>query len=127
MPIPLRIAVFTVCLLLLPACSESNNLLLGRVSTNLDTHRIVVTDCYRTEVPPPEKREEGSVRVWRFTPCRDAAIEIRGDKLTVNGRAYGYIDPNDGVLVDHGLVSLQHDGSAQRARLPSETSQADKR
>jgi hypothetical protein len=97
--------------LLLAACSDSNNLLLGTVSATLDAHRIVVTDCYRTEVPPPEKLNEAGVAIWRFTPCRDAAIEIRGNKLTVNGRAYGHIEPNDGVLVDHGIVSVQH-GSA---------------
>ena len=84
-------------------CSPSNNLLLGRVEAQVGTHKVVVTDCYRTSVPQPE-RYPGSV--WRYTPCRDADIWIRGDQLEVNGKGYGRIAPNDAVLVDHGIVSV---------------------
>ena len=80
-----KLILVTACAVLLSACSESNNLLLGTVSTNLDSHRVVVTDCYRTEVPPPEHFVESGVRAWRYAPCRDAVIEIHGDKLNVNG------------------------------------------
>lgn len=111
---PLKFPLIAACLLL-SACSDSNNLLLGTVSANLDSHHIVVTDCYRTEVPQPERFIAGGLPSWRFVPCRDAAIEIRGDKLTVNGRAYGHIEPTDGILVDHGVVSVQQGGAAQRA------------
>jgi len=84
-------------------CSRSNNLLLGRVEAQVGTHKIVVTDCYRTKAPDPERHPDG---VWQYTPCRDADIWIRGDQLEVNGRAYGRIAPNDAVLVDHGVVSV---------------------
>ena len=89
------------------ACSKSNNLLLGRVQANVGSHLVVVTDCYRTSVPPPERKVEANGQTtYRFAPCRDAEIVINGDQLTVNGRSYGSIGPNDGVLVDHGIVSV---------------------
>ncbi len=112
---PSTLLALILCLLL-TACSGSNNLLLGTVSADLDAHHIVVTDCYRTEVPPAQKAYDAGVPIWQFTPCRDAAIEIHGDKLTVNGRPYGHLDPGDGVLVDHGAVSIQHAGLARHAR-----------
>jgi hypothetical protein len=92
-----------VLLVSLAACSRDNNLLLGRVETQVGGHKVVVTDCYRTNVPAPEQLP-GSV--WRYTPCRDADIWIRGDQLEVNGKAYGRLLPNDAVLVDHGVVSI---------------------
>jgi hypothetical protein len=45
--------------------------------------------------------------MYRFTPCRDADVVIRGDQLTVNGRGYGPIGPKDGVVVDHGAVTVE--------------------
>ncbi|HTU03736.1 MAG TPA: hypothetical protein VMG58_18020 [Candidatus Sulfotelmatobacter sp.] len=84
-------------------CSRSNNLVLGRVEATVGTHNVVVTDCYRTSVPPPEKVGEAD---YRFTPCRDADVLIRKEELVVNGRSYGYLKPNDAVLVDHGVVSI---------------------
>jgi|SRR6266700_3973591 len=89
--------------LLSSACSRSNNLALGRVEATVGSHRVVVTDCYRTSVPPPEKVEAA---VYRFTPCRDADVLIRGDELVVNGQSYGRIKPTDSVLVDHSVVSV---------------------
>jgi hypothetical protein len=94
-----------VCLL--TACSRSNNLFLGRVQATVGTHTVVVTDCYRTSVPPPVKLEDG---VYRFTPCRDADVLIRSDELVVNGQAYGRLKPTDSVLVDHSVVSVNHGG-----------------
>jgi len=89
--------------LLLSACSRSNNLALGRVEATVGSHKVVVTDCYRTSVPPPQKVEDA---VYRFTPCRDADVLIRGDELLVNGQSYGRIKPSDSVLVDHSVVSV---------------------
>jgi len=58
---------------LLFGCSRSNNLLLGRVEATVGTHTVVVTDCYRTEAPQPEKlADEGGQSVYRYMPCRDA-------------------------------------------------------
>src|SRR6266513_3022363 len=85
-------------------CSRSNNLLLGRVEATVAGHTVVVTDCYRTTVPPP-KQLEGTAY---FMPCRDADVQIRGEALTVNGSSYGHLNPRDGVLVDHGIVSIRH-------------------
>src|SRR5438128_8974064 len=77
---------------LLAACSRKNNLLMGRVESAVGTHTVVVTDCYRTSVPDPQRVSgEGATAVWRFTPCRDADIWIRADQLTVNGREYGVL------------------------------------
>jgi hypothetical protein len=95
---------------LFSACSRSNNLLLGRVEARVGTHTVVVTDCYRTSVPPPQKLEDtvAGKATYRFTPCRDADVLIRADELSVNGQSYGHIHPNDGILVDHGVVSTKH-------------------
>ncbi len=97
-----------VCLL--AACSRSNNLLLGRVEASVGNHTVVVTDCYRTSVPPPQKIE---ATVYRFTPCRDADVVIRKEELTVNGRPYGRLNPGDSVLVDHGVVAIQRAPGAE--------------
>jgi hypothetical protein len=88
----------------LMSCSRSNNLLMGRVESKVGTHTVVVTDCYRTSVPEVEKLPDAT---WRWTPCRDAEVRIRGEQLEVNGRVYGKIGPADSVLVDHGVVSVE--------------------
>lgn len=104
---PASLAVVVIFVAAAVACSKSNNLLLGRVQANVGTHLVVVTDCYRTSVPPPEtKLEANGQTTYRFMPCRDAEIVINGDQLTVNGRSYGRLGPTDGVLVDHGVVSV---------------------
>ena len=90
--------------LFLPACSRQNNLLLGRVESPVGTHRVVVTDCYRTSAPGPEQVD---ATVYHYMPCRDADVWIRNEELTVNGKSYGRLNPDDGVLVDHGVVSIQ--------------------
>ena len=97
-----------MAMLLLSACSRSNNLLMGRVESEVGSHTVVVTDCYRTSVPPPQKLQDAAGRaVYRFMPCRDADVLIRGDELLVNGQSYGRLNPTDAVLVDHGVVSIQ--------------------
>lgn len=99
-----NLCCFLLCiaLVLTCACSRSNNLLLGRVEATAGSHRIVVTDCYRVSVDPPQAIEGG----YRYTPCRDADVLIRGEEVTVNGRSYGHIKPNGSILVDHGEVSI---------------------
>jgi ABC-type Fe3+-hydroxamate transport system substrate-binding protein len=106
------LTAFLACLCaaaLLPACSRSNNLVEGRVESKVGTHTVVVTDCYRTSVPAPQKVEAttaGGHETYRFTPCRDADILISDEKLTVNGTSYGGLKPNDSVTVDHGRVLI---------------------
>lgn len=90
------------------ACSQSNNLLLGQVQATLGAHTVVVTDCYKTSVPPPEQAGND----YHFTPCRDADIVIHEETLSVNGHAYGHLNPSDSILVDHGVVSV----TGQQAR-----------
>lgn len=92
-------------ILVLSGCSKSNNLLMGRVEANVGTHTVVVTDCYRFHAPPPERLANGD---YHYMPCRDAEVWIRRDDVTVNGTSYGHLNPGDGVLVDHGVVSIQH-------------------
>lgn len=108
-----------LCLLalLLSACSRSNNLALGQVQATVGGHTVVVTDCYRTSVDPPQAVEGG----FRFMPCRDADILIRGDELVVNGQSYGRMNPTDPILVDHGVVSI-NGRLAQRVAAPSSSS-----
>ena len=67
-------------------------------------HTVVVTDCYRTSVDAPRQIDANQ---YRFTPCRDADVWIRGDELLVNGRSYGKLKPQDDILVDHGVVSMR--------------------
>jgi hypothetical protein len=85
------------------ACSQSNNLFLGEVRATAGSHQIVVTDCYRFRVDPPQATPEG----YRYAPCRDADVVIRNQEAIVNGRSYGHIDPNASILVDHGVVSIE--------------------
>ncbi len=102
----MRKAAWLFGLPLLCGCSRSNNLLLGRVEARVGGHRVVVTDCYRTRVPAPEvlKTPAGEPAAYRFTPCRDAEVVIRGEELVVNGRRYGHLRQADTVTVDHGVV-----------------------
>ncbi|MFL6228647.1 MAG: hypothetical protein ACJ741_07690 [Pyrinomonadaceae bacterium] len=94
---------------LLPACSRSNNVLLGRVEAQVGAHTVVVTDCYRTNAPAPQQVEaaaSGGHETYRYMPCRDADILIRDEELTVNGTPYGRLKPADSVTVDHGKVLI---------------------
>jgi hypothetical protein len=98
-----RILLYAAALLL-PSCSRRNNLLLGRVESPVGTHTVIVTDCYRTSAPGPEQID---ATVFHYMPCRDADVWIRGEELAVNGKSYGRLNPGDGVLVDHGVVSIE--------------------
>jgi hypothetical protein len=110
----MRLRFLPAAVVLLFGCSRSNNLLLGRVEATVGTHTVVVTDCYRTRAPQPEKlADEGGQPVYRYVPCRDAEIRIRGGELTVNGKPYGHLDPSDTVLVDHGVVSVRRAGAGR--------------
>jgi hypothetical protein len=44
---------------------------------------------------------------YHYMPCRDADVWIRGEELAVNGKSRGHLNAGDGVLVDHGVVSIQ--------------------
>ena len=98
----------TICGLVIAcsACSRSNNLLLGRVEATVGGHTVVVTDCYRTSVTPPEKVGGPGEESYRFVPCRDADVLIRNNELIVNGSSYGLLKQADAVTVDHGKVLI---------------------
>jgi hypothetical protein len=96
-----------LCAALSAACGGSNNVLLGRVEAKVGSHTVVVTDCYRTSAPAPQRVEGsagGARETYRYTPCRDADILISDEQLTVNGVRYGRLQPGDSVTVDHGKV-----------------------
>jgi len=112
-------ALIVTGIFLFIACSRKNNLLMGRVEALVGSHTVVVTDCYRTRVPQPQRQSgEAGDAVWRYTPCRDADIWIRGGQLSVNGKDYGRLNPTDGVLVDHGVVSIERRGAALQPPAP---------
>jgi len=91
------------------ACSRSNNILLGRVEEKVGSHIVIVTDCFKTSVPPPQLLKSASDKpFYRFAPCLDADVVIDGDQLIVNGRSYGAIKQTDTVLVDHGKVLVNN-------------------
>ena len=96
--------LFLLLLILIQACGSNNNLFLGEVRATAGSHKIVVTDCYRFSVDPPQTTADG----FRYTPCRDADVVIRNEEAIVNGRSYGRLKPNDSILVDHGAVSISH-------------------
>ena len=97
-----------ICALIMAcsACSRSNNLLLGRVEATVGGHTVIVTDCYRTSVTPPEKVGGPSEQSYHFRPCRDADVLIRNDELIVNGSSYGLLKQADAVTIDHGRVLI---------------------
>ena len=103
-------------------CSRSNNLLEGRVEARVGDHVVVVTDCYRTSVPPPERLEKtpAGQSIYRFAPCRDAVVELRGAEVVVNGTSYGEVKPGDAITVDHGRV-LINDRAATATTSPRDT------
>ena len=101
---PMRIWIAAMLMIAAAGCSKSNNLLLGRVRANVGTHTVVVTDCYRTSAPGPEQTADG---VYHYMPCRAADVWIRHEEVMVNGKPYGHLNPIDGVLVDHGVVSIE--------------------
>ncbi len=105
-----RITLLAVagCLVLMASCSQSNNLLFGRVEATVGSHTVVVTDCYRTSVPPPQQIGDAGAgqETYRFTPCVDADVQISAEELVVNGQSYGLLKTGDAVTVDHGTVLI---------------------
>lgn len=102
-PMP-RSAAIAAFLLTLVACSHDNNVMMGRVETSMGGHRVTVTDCYRFfGSPEVEKLGEG---YYRYAPCKDSLVVIRGDTLFVNGVEHGTLAPDDSVTVDHGKVRI---------------------
>ncbi len=104
-----RFAIIAALCVAASACGRENNLLEGRVEAKVGTHAVVVTDCYRTSVPPPQKIEDksnGRAEAYRFTPCRDADVLIRDGELVVNNTSYGRLKQGDSVTVDHGKVLI---------------------
>jgi hypothetical protein len=100
--------ILVACIAMQFACSRSNNLLLGRVESTVAGHRIEVTDCYRTSVPPSRQLPDlpDGKKVYEFMPCRDADVVIHGDELIVNGTSYGNLKQGDVITVDHGKVLI---------------------
>jgi len=45
------------------------------------SHKVIVTDCYRTSVPKPQKLDPtpAGKPSYRFMPCCDADVVIRGE------------------------------------------------
>src|SRR5262245_51664587 len=96
--------LLAMLILTAPGC----DLLEGHVEREVAGHHVLVTDCYRTDRPKPERlADENGVAVWKYAPCRDAVIMLRGADLQVNGRAYGALGADDEILVDHGKVSIK--------------------
>jgi hypothetical protein len=94
--------------------------LLGRVEAKLGTHTVIVTDCYRTSVPPAQTGKDsmdGST-FYRFTPCLDADVVIHDERLTVNRRAYERLSPGDTVIVDHGQVLINTHAARMVPEIP---------
>jgi hypothetical protein len=90
-----------------PGCARTASVLLGHVEADVAGHHVVVTDCYRTSPPEPERlADENGAPVHRYAPCKDAVVTIRGSELEVNGSGYGALGEGDEVLVDHGKVSI---------------------
>ena len=75
-------AIVAASALVLTACSNSNNLLLGEVEAQTGAHRVRVTDCYRTSPPQPVRLADVDGQpAWSYAPCRDANVEIRASEL----------------------------------------------
>jgi hypothetical protein len=100
------------------SCSRSNKLLEGRVEAQVGDHVVVVTDCYRTSVPPPQRLDNtpAGQPTYRFAPCRDAVVELRGAEVVVNGTAYGDVKPGDTITVDHGRVLINDRAATATAK-----------
>lgn len=99
--------VLLALFVMLAACGRSN-LLEGRVEAQVGDHVVVVTDCYRTTVPAPQRLDDTAAGApsYRFAPCRDAVVELQGAQIVVNGVSYGAVEPGDTITVDHGRVLI---------------------
>jgi hypothetical protein len=109
--------IFFLSAVLFVGCSRSHNLLLGEVQAKVGTHRVTVTDCYRISFDPPQEIKDGNgTLAYRFSPCRDADVVLRDEKLVVNGTSYGPIGPAEPILVDHGVVSIGGRRASSKSR-----------
>lgn len=55
MKIRVNILLIVLCVaVLFGACNKSNNILLGRVEEKVGSHIVIVTDCYKTSIPPAQ-------------------------------------------------------------------------
>jgi len=80
-----------------------------------DHHKVVVTDCYRTNVPGPQQEKSNDEQpVFRYAPCKDAEIVIHGRDLSVNGTQYASLNAGDAVAIDHGKVLINDELAASR-------------
>ena len=105
---PCRFALIVAAILPAAGCARVSSVILGQVEADVAGHHVVVTDCYRTSPPAPERlADENGLSVHRYAPCRDAVVVLRGPELQVNGVSYGPLGEGDEVLVDHGKVSVK--------------------
>lgn len=99
-----RSAAIATALIALAACSRDNNVLMGRVETDMGGHRVTVTDCYRFFGSP--QLEKLGAGYYRYAPCKGSMVVMRGDTLFVNGFEHGTLAAGDSVTVDHGNVRI---------------------
>ncbi len=103
-----RIVIAAAVLGLASGCARLDSVVLGHVQATVAGYHVSVTDCYRTTIPEPERPSSlaDGTQVYRWAPCRDAQIVIRGRTLVVNDREIQTLRPGDEILVDHGKVSV---------------------
>lgn len=107
--------LIAACALAAWACVNPIDLVQGRVTAEVAGHHVIVTDCYRTSPPGPERLpDENGAPVYRYAPCKDAVVILRGTDLTVNGTAYGTLGDGDEIVVDHGRVLINGNFSTAR-------------
>jgi len=97
----------------LSACGGLADLIQGRIESDVAGHHVIVTDCYRTRPPKSERLpDENGLPVYRYAPCKDAVVMLRGAELQVNDVAYGALGAGDEIVVDHGRVSINRKGGS---------------
>jgi hypothetical protein len=103
-PIPRPAAILLVmACAALSACNGSNDPITGRVSVDMGSHEVVVTNCHVQKVPDVKSSDDGNSR--QFSVCNQSIV-FQGTMLFVNGDSYGQIAEGDRVLVEDGKVSI---------------------
>lgn len=122
---PIEGGILLALIAIATTCGRSNNVLEGRVQAQVADHMVVVTDCYRTSTPSSERLDNtpDGQPTYRFAPCRDAVVELRGAELVVNGTSYGRVKPGDAITVDHGRV-LINDRPGTATAIPAKSNTA---
>ena len=116
----LMFCLLVVATLTAPSCARMGDLIQGRVEADVAGHHVVVTDCYRTSPPAPERlADENGLPVYQYAACKDAIVMLRGAELQVNVKSYGALGIGDEILVDHGQVSIKR-GAGARSHSGSE-------